>query len=299
MKKIVLFFMIFYSVNLQAQNAGSSGLSFLKIGIGASEISQAEATTGKFNSPFSLNYNPAFASELNYSSIGLMHNEWIQDLRTEFLVANTFVHDFPIFLTINTTKISDIEIRTQPGEAVGKFDANYFSLGFGTGLNIFDDLSAGFQIKYLYENIYIDEADGYAFDFGFYKKNLLMNLNAGLSIRNIGRMNQLASKSTTLPGEVRLGFSYDDAIRFYNFKSSFSADVQKFLKENNVNLLLGLKINYNDLIDLRFGYNYGKDINHFSLGFGLNYKSIFFDYAFLPFTQNFGNANIISLYIKL
>lgn len=299
MRKVVLIFLMLYSLILHAQNSGSSGLSFLKIGTGASEISQAEATTGKFNSPFSLNYNPAFASELNYSSIGLMHNEWIQDLRTEFLVGNTFAYGFPIFLTINTTKISDIEIRTQPGAAAGKFDANYFSLGFGTGLKLFEDFSAGIQIKYLYENIYVDEADGYAFDFGVYKKNVFMNLNAGLVIRNIGKMNQLASKSTTLPDEIRFGLSYDDAISFYNFKSCFSGDVQKFLKEDKVNLLLGMKINYNNLIDLRFGYNSGKDINHFSLGFGLNYKSIFFDYAFLPFTQNFGNASIISLYIKL
>lgn len=299
MKRLIFFLILIFSYQLFAQNAGVSGLSFLKIGSGASEVSQAEATTGNFNSPFSLNYNPAFASELNYSSIGLMHNEWIQDLRSEFLIANTVVYGFPIFVTINSTKISDIEIRTQPGEPAGMFDANYFAAGIGTGVKIFNDVSTGIQFKYLYENIYVDEADGYAFDLGIFKKNLFMNLNAGFSLRNIGKMNQLASESTTLPSEIRFGISNGEALNLYNFKFHFSGDVQKFFKEDQINLLIGLDVKYNDLISLRTGYNSGKEINHFSFGLGLNYKSIYFDYAFLPFTQNFGNANLISIYIKL
>jgi hypothetical protein len=271
----------------------------LKIGSGAAEISLAEAVTSRFVSIFSLNYNPALISEVKSSSLGLMHNEWIQDLSGEYLIGYSKVLGIPIFININSTKISNIEIRTRPGEAEGTFNAQYFYGGLGTGIELFKDFSAGIQFKYLYENIYVDESNGYAFDFGVYKKNVITNVNAGLSFRNFGKVNKLSSESSDLPSEMRFGLNYAgnlSAGKFYFFPT---LDIQKYFNQDKLNLLIGLETNYDQLLSVRLGYNSGRDLNNFTFGAGIKYKSFSFDYAFLPFKQNFGNANLISISIWL
>jgi len=297
MKKVFLVLLIAF--NLFAQNAGNTGYSFLKIGSGAAEISLAEAVTSRFVSIFSLNYNPALISEVKSSSLGLMHNEWIQDLSGEYLIGSSKVLGIPIFININSTKISNIEIRTRPGEAEGTFNAQYFYGGLGTGIELFKDFSAGIQFKYLYENIYVDESNGYAFDFGVYKKNLITNVNAGLSFRNFGKVNKLSSESSDLPSEMRFGLNYAgnlSAGKFYFFPT---LDIQKYFNQDKLNFLIGLETNYDQLLSVRLGYNSGRDLNNFTFGAGIKYKSFSFDYAFLPFKQNFGNANLISISIWL
>ncbi len=218
MRVTILSILLLVTCGLFAQNAANTGYSFLKIGVGAGEVAQAEAVTAKFSSPFSVYYNSALITQSNYSSIGLMHNEWVQDLRSEFLVANSTFYGLPFFITINSTSIASIEIRTRPGEAQGTFNAHYFMAGIGTGYELFENFSAGLQIKYLYENIYVDESNGYAFDFGLFKKNLIDDFNAGLSFRNFGKVNQLSASSTELPSEVRFGLNYSGNLSLYKFQ---------------------------------------------------------------------------------
>ncbi|MGB9663339.1 MAG: PorV/PorQ family protein [Ignavibacteria bacterium] len=296
-----IFFSILFLITFElvAQNAANTGYSFLKIGVGAGEVAQAEATTAKFSSPFSVYYNPSLITQTNFSSIGLMHNEWVQDLRSEFLVANSNLYGLPIFITLNSTSIANIEIRTKPGETQGTFNAHYFLAGLGIGYELLENFSFGLQMKYLYENIYVNESNGYAFDFGVFKRNLIDNLSAGLSFRNIGKVNQLSSSTADLPSEVRFGLNYSGSLSLYKFNFSPSLDIQKFSKIGNLNFLIGLETNYDNLLTFHLGYNSMRELNHFSFGLGLNYKSIYFDYAFLPFTNNFGSANLISIYIKL
>ena len=297
--KTLIFLFIFLSSNIFAQNAGTTGYSFLKIGIGAAELSLSEATSARFNSPFSLTYNPALLSESSISSIGLMHNEWIKDLRTEFLIGNSEVFGIPFFIAINSTRISQIEIRTRPGEPEGFFDAHYFFGGIGTALNLWNELSAGIQFKYLYENIYVDESNGYAFDFGLFKRNLIENVNAGISLRNFGKVNKLSSESTQLPSEIRFGISYSGDLSLSMFRFYPSFDIQKFWGYDKIGLLLGIESIYDNLISIRLGFNSARDLNNFSFGLGLKYKLISFDYALIPFKENFGNANVLSISLKL
>lgn len=298
MKFKALFFLILIS-NLFSQNAGNTGYSFLKIGTGAAEIGLAEAVTSKFISPFSFNYNPALISQIEFSSVGFMHNEWIQDLSSDVLIGNTRVFGVPLFITINSTKISEIEIRTRPGSSEGTFDAHYFYGGIGSGFSLFEDFSVGVQFKYLYENIYVDESNGYALDFGMLKKNLIENFDAGLSFRNFGKVNFLASESAKLPSEVRFGLNYSGNLSLHKFKFYPSFEIQKYLDYKKLSLLFGLETNFDNLLRFRFGYNSGKELNNFSIGLGLKFRAVSFDYAFLPFKENFGNANIISIYIQL
>ena len=77
--------------SLLAQTAGNSGLSFLKLGFGARNIALGDAGTALSTDVTALFYNPAALAINPASEIMLMHNEWIQDVRSEILGARTLI----------------------------------------------------------------------------------------------------------------------------------------------------------------------------------------------------------------
>lgn len=277
----------------------STGYSFLKIGIGGAEMALGGASVSKFNSVFSSFYNPALVNENKFTSFGLMHNEWIQDVKTEVLVSSFNAFGFPLWIQLNSTNIANIEIRKKPGEPEGTFDAHYFSLIGGTGFRIKERLLAGFALKYLYENIFVDESNGYALDFGLLYKDLIENVNLGFSFRNIGKVNSLSSESPDLPQEIRLGISSFNFFSINKFVFNPTLELRSFIKSKETNFIIGMEVDYNGFLKLRTGYRSGNLLNNYSLGIGLVYGRLNFDFAYIPFKNNFGNATIISLQLNL
>ncbi len=300
MKRILIIILLLVCSNTYSQsNAGNTGLSFLKLGVGAREIALSEAVSAQASSPFSIIYNPALLLVNDKSAIGFMHNEWIEDVRTELLTSGFELFGQPLFVSLNSTNVSDIQIRTRPGGSEGTFNAHYFAANLSSAIKINEQISVGAGIKYLYENIFSNEASGYGFDFGFHYKNLFDLINVGSAVRNIGSMSKLNLESTKLPAELRIGFSSNNGFVLSNFNFIPSFEIQKIFSADGLPLLFGLETIYNDLIALRFGFKTGTELNNFSTGLGVNWKGIHIDYAFVPFNQNFGSANIISLFIEL
>jgi hypothetical protein len=95
MKKTILI-IISFSLTLLAQNAGSTGLSFLKFGFGARNIAMGDAGNALSSDVTSLFYNPSKLGMSKDSEIMFMHNEWIQDVRSEVLGARTVIFGLPI-----------------------------------------------------------------------------------------------------------------------------------------------------------------------------------------------------------
>lgn len=300
MKKItIIFFVFIHSFAFGQTDAGKTGLSFLKIGVGAGESTLAEAVSTHARSPFSISYNPALLSFFENSNIGFMHNEWIQDVSSEFLISNFSLFGQRFVASVNSTNISEIEIRTRPGEKEGSFNANYLNIGIGSAIMLNEDISIGVNIKYLYESIFEYEASGYGLDFGLMHRNIFSNLNLGVALRNLGSMSTLNLESTKLPAELRIGASYNEILKFADFSFTPSIDIQKYFSTEGFPILLGLEAEYSKIIYLRFGYRTGRELNGFSTGVGLSWKGIQADYAFVPFSQNFGSANIFSIHIEL
>ncbi|MGE5354388.1 MAG: hypothetical protein ACM3P0_20055, partial [Acidobacteriota bacterium] len=165
MKKIILFVFIL-STYISAQTAGKSGLSFLKLGFGARNVAMGDLGVVNSMDVSSLNYNPALLSRFSSPEILFTHNQWIEDTRSEYLGVSFRLLGLPWAVGVNTTSISDIEVRTRPGEAEGKFNANYFAGSLSTGFGITKDISAGLTVKYLYEGLLSDESNGLGFDVG-------------------------------------------------------------------------------------------------------------------------------------
>jgi hypothetical protein len=298
MYKSVLFFLLSLST-IFAQSAGNSGMAFLKLGFGGRNIALGNIGAEVSNDVTSLYYNPARLADQSGNEILLMHNEWIQGTRSEILGVKTTVWGLPLALGVNVTSVSDIQIRTiASAEPLSTFNANYFSGSISTGFNVYDNLAFGVSLKYLYEGLYMDEATGWGFDFGINYKTPVNGLSFAGVLSNLGSMNLLKNEKTKLPTEFNIGPAYNFNLYNDKFSVTAGAGLQKYTAENNMHVDLGVEIVYNHLIALRGGYQSGYEAKNFTGGFGLMWGNFGLDYAFQPFSNGLGSANIFSVRLK-
>lgn len=294
----LLFIFFISSISVLAQSAGNTGLSFLKFGYGARNIAMGDAGTAASDDITSLFYNPSKLSGMENSEVFFMHNEWIQDVRSEVIGVRSKIFGIPIALGFNVTTVSDIEARSVPGEPETKFDANYFYGSLSTGFNLSDELSFGGTFKYIYEGMLSDEATGYAFDLGANYLLPLDGFSINAAIRNLGSMNELRNESTELPAELRIGPAYRFNIADTKFDLTTVIEYHKYFEDDENHINIGAEILYDKLIALRGGYQTGYESRDFTAGIGLMWGNLKFDYAFLPFQLGLGSANLFSLQFK-
>ena len=297
MKKIILISIISASV-VFAQSAGSSGLSFLKFGFGARNIAMGDAGASASNDLSALFYNPARLNSVEMNEVMFMHNEWIQDVSSEIGGIKWNMFSLPWAVGFNVTSVDDIEVREIPGEPVSTFNANYFFMSLSSGFTVINDLDFGASIKYLYEGLLNNQANGIGFDFGLNYKTPVNGLTASTVIKNIGSMNALRNEETKLPADFRLGSSYQFGVESAKLDIITAAEFQKYLDADDIHFNLGGDIVYDQLLALRAGYQTGYESRGFTAGLGIMWSSLRFDYAFMPFSLGLGNANLFSLQFK-
>ena len=293
MKKYLLI-LILSAANLLAQTAGSSGLSFLKLGFGARNIAMGDLGVAAVDDLTALNYNPAQLSIMPKSQLSFSHNSLFQDLNSEMIGASFSLFDLPLAFGVNTTNVNDIEVRYQPGEAVSKFNAHYFAATLSAAHKIIEDFYGGITVKYLYENLFTDDATGFAFDFGVNYKGIIDGLTLGASFRNIGSMKVLKNESTVLPKDLRAGAAYSFPIPELKFDITALGGMQKYLDTDETHLHFGGEVLYNKLFAVRVGYMSGYDSKSLTTGFGLLWKGLNLDYAYVPVKYGLGDSHIIS-----
>ena len=284
------------SQQLSAQ-VGTSGLSFLKIGVGARNIAMGDVNTLDKSDPSSIYYNPATMGLSDKSQLMLTHREWVGDTRTEYLGAFVPMGKFRFGIGINITTIDNIEIRMVPGASQGTFSSRNSAIGLSASYD-FENLLIGFTGKFLYEKILIDEASGYGLDFGaIYKTPWAVQL--GLSINNIGSMNALRDQSSSLPTLIRFGGSKTFNFETINSSVTPVAEVVSVFKEHKAHIQFGSEFCYQNMFSLRAGFQTGYGAKFFSAGVGFKYNIFVIDYAFVPFKYDFGTTHTISVIINL
>jgi len=289
MKKIFLFFIVVG--NLSAQDI-NTGLSFLKLGVGARAVAMGEAYTAIASDHAALFYNPASPRFTRNNEIMIMHKNWIAGTTTEYLGSTVVGNSLSYGFSAYTTSVPDIEIRTKPGPSEGTFSARNVALGATIAYSIDEHLAIGVTGKMLYEKIFVDEATGYGVDIGFNRH--ADNFSFGASVLNIGAMSALKNESTTLPTTMRVGGSYR-----YNEIETIeligAIDALQTFEDKISHFHFGIEGTYNDIVSLRAGYKTGYEYTSLTTGFGVVYGIVKFDYAFVPFTGGLNSTHTFSL----
>jgi hypothetical protein len=292
-KKIIYFLLA--ATSLFAQSAGNSGLAFLKFGFGARNVAMSDLGVVAVNDLTALNYNPSMLAVNNKTQLTFSHNSLFQDLNSEMFAGSFSALGLPVAIGVNATNIADIEIRTKPGDPEATFTAHYFASSISTAFSIFEKIYFGVSAKYLYENLYSDDSNGWALDLGANYQGLIDGLSFGISLRNLGSMNVLRGESTKLPTDLRLGAAYNFSIKSTNMDFTALAGFQKYTLEDASHMHIGGEVIYDRMFALRLGFVSGYDSKSISAGFGILWNAINLDYAFVPTKYGLGDSHIISL----
>ncbi|MEO8166785.1 MAG: PorV/PorQ family protein [bacterium] len=298
-KSILLLLLTGALCNGAYAQAGSSGLSFLKLGVSGRGISMGDAMSANVEGAAATYYNPAglFGKGEASSQILLMHREWIQDVRAEFLGVSFRLDDQSAMgFAVNTATVSDIEIRTRPGAVEGTFTSRDFSAGVSCSRVISDELNVGITAKFLYEKIFLDESNGLAVDLGAQYK--LNDLSLGLSFSNLGSMNTFRNEKTVLPALARVGPAYSFELDDISSRLVVASDLLYIFPEKKSYVNFGGELLFNNIIAARAGYQAGSNSRGFSAGVGVLYGMFSLDYGFVPLSSNLGSGHTFSIGLK-
>lgn len=279
--------------------AGSSGVAFLKLGVSGRGLAMGDAMSGIVSGAAATYYNPAGLlgpSGTSSAQLMFMHKEWIQDTRVEFLGSSIHMDsDNAIGFSLNSTTVSDIEIRTRPGTSEGSFTARNFSLGASYAHAFAGDLRVGITGRFLYQRILVDESSGFGFDAGAQYQTGIENLTVGAVVANIGSMAGLRGGKTILPSLVRVGPAFSTKLESLKSSLVLAGDYLYIFPEKNSYLNTGGEFTFDDVIAARLGYQFGSEGRGFSGGVGVSYGIFLLDYAYTHLNEDLGNTNTFSL----
>jgi len=294
---------VLLSITVQAQS-GQAGLSFLKNGVGARTVAMGDAGVVGSDMGTAMYYNPALLADDEKASITIMHSEWIQDITTEYLGLSIPANGWTFGLFMGITSVEGIEVRDRPTpEPLATTDSRNFAGGLTAAFALADMIDVGVSAKFIFEKIHTDDASGYAFDIGAtlhpFDESSLEDLRFGFAIANLGSMSELMAQETVLPSLLRYGAEYSIPVESVKGNVVVEANGLTLLEEETTHLGIGLEFDYVNLLFLRFGYQSGFDSKSISFGAGAAYSTLRFDYAYVPFDNNLGNAHTVALSINL
>ncbi|KXK05820.1 MAG: Outer membrane protein transport protein (OMPP1/FadL/TodX) [Chlorobi bacterium OLB4] len=283
---------VIYSQN---DGAGNTGFAFLKLGVGAPSISMGDAYSSLTDDATAVIYNPARLINGANTNVVLMHSNQMEDLNHDFIAGKMKISDkFAFGIGFLKTGISDIEIRQIPGEREGEFNAEYLSMGVSAAYKLSEFLTVGATGKFIYEKLYVDDASGVAFDIG---ANYIMDdLSLSAVLSNFGSVNGLRHVETKLPTAIRLGAGYTQTRGDFAFR--FGLEGYKIIDGGSFHINSGGELGYKEIVFVRVGYQTAYENRGLTTGIGLKYKNFNVDYAYVPYSLDFGNSNTFSLGIS-
>lgn len=190
--------LLLLSISLFADFAklGTSGAQFLKIGVGRG-AAMGEAFVAVCDDASATFWNPAGLGTLNKREFSLQHNEWIADIKHEYLTVALPLSNFgTLGISLTALTMGKMEVTTVDDPATttvredtgtGRyFGASDFALGFTFGRMFTDRLAAGVTLKAVQEIIWEMTAGGLASDFGIQYNTGFKGLRIAAAMSNFG-----------------------------------------------------------------------------------------------------------------
>ncbi len=273
-------------------NVGTAGAQFLKIGPGARADSLGGAFSALGNDVTAIYWNPAGLAQLETTGFSVTHTNWIADTYFHFLAIGIPLKKVgSIGCSVTSLTMGSMEITTleQPEGTGINFNAGDAAISLAYARQLNDKLSLGLNVKYIYQKIHRESANGVALDVGTLYETGWRSLRIGMCFSNFGpemsfsgpdldtgneiagdeqysqyrpypdtsnpaRVAQLETRSYPLPINFRLGIAYD-------FVDNDEHLLTGILDGNHPNdnaerLNIGLEYWYRKICAIRVGYKF-------------------------------------------
>lgn len=277
--------------------AGSAGVTFLKLGLGARAAGLGDAFTAVCEGASAVYWNPAGLTQSEGAHLLVAHTEHFQDVRFEDLAWSRTSGARALGLAVRGLYTDGIELRTSATvDPIGTFQYHDFMLSASVAQRLGQQAGVGVTYRRIFERIYTYDTDGWALDLGFLYETPIRDLTFGTALQNVGPRMHFTTESFNLPLTGRAGFAYRVPWSVLGGKPLLCADLVKS-RDNPIRLDMGSEFAYRSLLLLRAGYKFGHDTESFSAGLGFLFSRYGIDYAFVP--NELGTVHRFSLGVKL
>jgi len=283
-------------VATQAGEPGEAGLPFLRFGMGARASAMGEAYAAVGEDATAVFWNPGAMAAVLGTRLTLVHNEYFQSLRFE-QAAITHETKWGTFGFMFTgLYMDDMERRddTPSDVPLGTFGSYDVAAALAYPRYIVPNVAIGVSIKPVYERIDELSTSGIAFDAGIYHVSRIKGVKLAATVANLGAPMKYEVEEFALPRYARVGGSYEREVASLDGRVLFTFDAL-FPNDDNVREHFGGEYSYKRMLALRAGYKAGYDSQGATFGFGVVYREIGLDYAFLPVKNELGDSHRFAL----
>jgi len=277
-------------LSLQAWSSDDGGTeSVFNLGAGARAMAMGNGYIALVDDATAVYYNPAALPYLTSQQISFLHT---------VLFAGT-VYDFASYaypdshlggfgIAAMRLGTDDIGRRDEISD-LGRFSATQMQLLLSFGRPIIERVSAGANLKLAHQAIDNYSAYGYGLDLAG-RVSITEKLQAGVLLQDIiGARMRLGTVKERTPFTIRTGLSYCHSFKDSPFSGAATFDLEK-PEHRNIKLRTGIEAAHSSGLALRGGY----DRDNFTVGMGLRYDQLTFDYAY-KFIDNLSDSHRFSL----
>jgi hypothetical protein len=280
----------------RADDPGSAGALFLRIGLGARASAMGEAYTAVAEDASTVYWNPGAMAAVLGTHMTLAHTEYFLSLRVEH-AAVTHETDWGTFgFSFTGLYMDDMERRDDIPSVnpLGEFGAYDVAVSLAYARYIVPNLAVGLALKPVYQRIDELSASGIAVDAGLYHVSRIRGVKFAAVIANVGAPMKFDVEEYALPRYLKIGGSYEREVVALDGRLLFAFDAM-FPNDDDVREYLGAEYSYRRMLALRAGYKAGFDSQGATFGFGVTYREVQFDYAFLPVSNDLGDNHRFGL----
>ncbi len=276
----------------------NSGLSFLKLGLGAKGVGMGEALTAQAGEASSAWWNPAGLSGIQGIELSFTHTQWFQDVTAEHFASALGLGKNTLGLGLAIGKVPEIQKREGPtDQPIALFDAHDVVFSFSFARNLREEFALGLTAKWLYEKIDIHSASGLGFDLGGIY-SALENLKLGLAVLNLGQKIKFEQEKFSQPTQYKVGVIYSAEHKGSNSDFTFGFDLVK-PTDDQLKIHVGGEYSLYRALKIRLGYQSGYDEKDFSFGLGTRFREYSIDYGYLPHKSGLGDVHSLSFNIRI
>lgn len=312
MKTIAIFLLVIfaagsalaqYDYGFQFSKAGTAGLQFLKIAVGARDAALGEASTSLTNDVSSVFVNPGGLAFVERPEVFASRTQWLAGSRVDAAAVGLPLGSFVVALQVLHFGIEEFEETTvQQPEGTGRsVSAGDVTVGVAVGRRFTDRLTIGLQLKYIRENLDNDSFGNILFDVGAVYYTGFHNLRLAFALQHFGPDMTVAEIKFRTPLLFRVSAG-EDFLLLDDHRLTAAVDLVH-PTDNLEQVNWGIEYEFLKTLSLRAGYRLGPERGKLSFGAGvsppdLGPVGVRVDYAYSRFDQTFGATQRITVGVR-
>jgi len=264
-------------------NAGAYGFQMLKVPAGPAQAACAGTNAAAGADAMVFFANPAQGLVARTEAVTFAHTAWIFDTSMNSVAYARTQGPGSFGLGMRYLDCGSFDTRDETGERIGQYHPMDLDAAFNFGRRILPDHYIGLNVHLLYEKINTASSTGACADIGWTWLTPVQGLRAGVAAKYLGATSKMVDDSIDLPRTFEATVDKDFTVGAIS--STAGLRVIDHADDDNLKLALGLNTHLLSMFDLRLGYKINYDAESFSAGFGVNWKRLRVDYAWMPFDE--------------